>query len=77
MIDIDTSVCYEGLIYFKAGGYMLGVFDPVSATIIDHHYFKFHKNGQRLRSGKEFLQVRGKEIYILDSEGTLHVMEWE
>jgi hypothetical protein len=77
MLDIVTSVCYDGIIYFIAGGYFLGVFDPVSATIIDHHYFKFHKNGHRLRSGKEFLQVQGKEIYILDTEGTLHVMERE
>jgi hypothetical protein len=77
MLDIVTSVCYDGIIYFIAGGYFLGVFDPVSATIIDHHHFKFHKNGHRLRSGKEFLQVQGKEIYILDTEGTLHVMERE
>jgi hypothetical protein len=74
MLDIVTSVCYDGIIYFIAGGYFLGVFDPVSATIINHHYFKFHKNGHRLRSGKEFLQVQGKEIYILDTEGTLHMM---
>jgi hypothetical protein len=77
MVDIKTSICHEGLLYFQAAGKFIGVFDPDSATIIDYHIFKFEKKGNRLRSGKEFLQVQGKEIYILDTEGTLHVMERE
>lgn len=76
--SIGRSYLYDGLFYFGIETNDIGIFDPVSAKIIDYHEFDFDKSkGQQLRGGKENLQVKDGEIYCLDTLGNLYKLESE
>jgi hypothetical protein len=74
-LTVGTSIYHEGLFYFYGDKNFLGVFDPITEKIVDYHWFEFEQKGTQIKGGVENLQVKGKEIYCLDTSNTLHVLE--
>ncbi|HBG69278.1 MAG: hypothetical protein A2W93_02210 [Bacteroidetes bacterium GWF2_43_63] len=76
--SIGRSYLYDGLFYFGIETNDIGIFDPVSAKVVDYHEFEFDKSkGQQLKGGKENLQVKDGIIYCLDTLGNLYELESE
>lgn len=75
-LGVGTSIYQDGLFYFFGDTNFLGIFDPISEKIIDHHWFGFDKKQhQQLKGGVENLQVKDGKIYCLDTLGNLFELE--
>jgi hypothetical protein len=74
--SISFSVLYDELYYFICETNFIGVFDPREGKIIDYHEFEFDKKQyQQLKGGEENLQVKGGNIFCLDTLGDLYELE--
>ena len=71
---VAIALYHEGLFYFYGHRQFLGIYDPANEKIIDFHWFKFEKKQTQLKGGIENLQVKGNEIYCLDTANTLHIL---
>ena len=74
-LTVGTSIFQDGLFYFYGDKNFVGVFDPKTEKIIDHHWFEFETKGTQLKGGIENLQVKDDEIYCLDMANTLHILK--
>ncbi|MDO6852810.1 hypothetical protein Q4599_04420 [Cellulophaga lytica] len=74
-LSINTTKYENNLIYFFADKNYVGVFDIEKTEIIDFHQFNFLDKKTTLKSGAESLQIKGNEIYCLDTNNDLHILE--
>lgn len=74
-LSINTTKYQDNLIYFFADKNCVGIFDTKSTKIIDSYWFDFKENKTTLKSGSNSLQVRNGEIYCLDTDNKLHVLD--
>jgi hypothetical protein len=75
-LSVGTSIYLDGLFYFFGDTNFLGIFDPITEKIIDHHWFEFDKKKfQQLKGGAENLQVKDGKVYCLDTLGNLYELE--
>lgn len=74
-LSINTTKYENNLIYFFADKKYVGVFDLNKIEIIDFHQFNFIDKKTVLKGGVESLQVKGNEIYCLDTNNDLHILE--
>lgn len=74
-LSINTTKYENNLIYFFADKNCVGVFDLNKIEIIDFHQFNFIDKKTTLKSGIESLQIKGNEIYCLDTNNDLHILE--
>ena len=72
---VSASRIENGLIYFIGGKKFIGVFDPGDASIKWVKQPAFKSKGTVLPAAKENIQIVGKEIYVMDSAGDLHIYE--
>ena len=76
LVAFNTAISLKDLFYFQASTNIVGIFNPVTAQIMDYHEFDFDKSkGQQLKGGKENLQVKDGKIYCLDTLGNLYELE--
>jgi outer membrane protein assembly factor BamB len=74
---VSASRFYNGMIYFIAGPGHIGVFDVATAKVKWIKKMEFRTKNTILPTARENIQSYEKELYVLDSEGDLHIFELE